>query len=798
MEEYNLDIIAMRNFIPQLAGIVARRQKTRGCMDLERILEETFGLPYFGPRDLASRLDLSVKAASDYLPSFTPTEKLVDWFVLSFDRAVTLSAGYRECLSFFDFVLSRKENRALIAKLFAFGLAGLMEEYAKFESAYLLAKVLGSDTPPRPEYMQWNHIDGTLFSGGTHRRIWMRLGLRRRQQDVSLALSLYKVKEVAERLLPYQVEAKMEENLRVLTVPRCDPQGSDDDLAELEVQVRRTVREVHHLARRNGFSRKVRSCLPSIHASYRLSRSRGGAFTELLGSDDPLVGLSRTFVGYCELRTRVCPVYLPSDPYLVESYLMGLSRECEMLPTRRSPILEPFKVRVVSSGPAREYHICRMHQRSLWEMLSKVECCRLVGSPFRSEDVEDCFRIPRSTGIHSYLISGDYKSATDNLDPNLSNVALDEYCRLTHVPFEDHLLMQRALTGHKVDGEKPQRWGQLMGSPVSFPILCLVNLAVTRFVMERQYEMFIPLDWSPLRVNGDDILFPLPSGGYDDWVYWVTLAGLTPSVGKNYFSREYCMINSKMYRLPKDWDRRDCVDKPILVPQINLGLIRGPSGPGRQTLSEWIAEPENPWSPYNLGDSMREALRGWSEPKLVARIEKACIRHAMPFLETLPPVSWFTSTDLGGLGLPSSRPKILEHHLRISAFISSDSFTKDHEMVMRTKWLGSPSCCFSKAALMEVTKLSIAVGAVWTRRARTDLVFPGTSSKLTGIVRFGMSLLGPDIELVDERAFRKLWFQNYQKLRRSAERASSFLRPMAVEKAVEPLPFVWELEEARW
>ncbi|WAK77840.1 MAG: putative RNA-dependent RNA polymerase [Serbia narna-like virus 3] len=597
----------------------------------------------------------------------------------------------------------------------------------------------------------------------------------------------------------------MDENADLLTSTQ-HPAGSvePEETEELEYQVRRTTREVFALATERGWSPGRRTMLPSQHASFEYPRSKGGAFSLLLPSD-PLSALGLPFLlGFVTTRTRQTPVYGPFDPEETRRALgPDLSRSLERIRVRRAPILEPFKVRVVSAGQAVQYQLARAHQPSLWGMLAATDVCRLVGTPFSVEDVEACFRLPRESGIYSYMVSGDYKSATDCLDPLLSEAAMDEYCSLVGASTEERLLLLRALTGHVMEDGRLQHWGQLMGSPVSFPILCLVNLAVTRFVMEEEYRMFIPLSWSPLRVNGDDILFPLPPGGYHRWCHWVTVAGLVPSVGKNYFSREYCMLNSKMYRLPRDWDRATD-ERPTLVPQINLGLIRGPSrAHAHQTLSEWICAPEAPWSPWNLKGSMEEALLGWEGSELRPRIETACLRAALPLLRSLPALSWFAAPDLGGLGLPTSRPAadvIREHHLRIAALMSVRAHTLGREDLIFLRWghLGGPS--FSRMALTEYMDASLRVGARWQRLSLSVPKVDTTNSRLLSSLLRSFAPVGLEHmpESASERGLLSQYHSTYKKLCRAAERAASSLSPMSPVKAKQGLDFRWELEEVRW
>jgi len=95
-----------------------------------------------------------------------------------------------------------------------------------------------------------------------------------------------------------------------------------------------------------------------------------------------------------------------------------------------------------------------------------------------------------------------------------------------------------------------------MGSPTSFPILCLINLAATKVAFEeffrengllKKNEYFL-LSELPMCVNGDDILFWCYDGSlYSKWKEVTKACGLKFSLGKNYTHNNVAIINSQMY-----------------------------------------------------------------------------------------------------------------------------------------------------------------------------------------------------------------------------------------------------------
>jgi len=356
-------------------------------------------------------------------------------------------------------------------------------------------------------------------------------------------------------------------------------------------------------------------------------------------------------------------------------------------------------------------------------------------------------------------------------------------------------MLKQCLTGHSFDEEglykkgvcsgddlPQQKNGQLMGSPISFPILCIINAAITRHVMETAYRTYLPFSMKPLQVNGDDIAFPLPPGAYDFWCRCVRMAGLVPSVGKNFFSREYLVINSQIFRYPLDWDRGSKA-LPERVPVINLGLIRGPSkAHSHQTLSEWIKGGDDPWSPYTLRANMEEAVRDWTEDAVRHRIISDCIKYARPVLDRLPPVSWFASAEHGGLGLLSTKEHVVSlHHRRLAAWMScADEESK--RASMKHHWIRSSGPEYAMIALDTYNTICDDVGARWRFREKksSDNQDPLLSKLLWPSLPNGV--LPP--ERSEDRDFLKEWNKSYWKWVRLANISANYLKPMGEEKVL--------------
>lgn len=256
-------------------------------------------------------------------------------------------------------------------------------------------------------------------------------------------------------------------------------------------------------------------------------------------------------------------------------------------PVRLCPILEPLKVRTVSCGVAALYSRAQTIQVELWNRLKNWESFQLIGRPLDSETLNSVFgRFAYSREM--FANSGDYTAATNNLDPRLTEFCADEiakqYRRKEQGPdvVEERAVIKNilymCLTCHTVLVEKDlkqkwsgqgQVWGQLMGSPVSFPILNIVNFSAT-FAALRDYNPKLRLclrrgvggacayqkvygDDRCIMTNGDDILFFCTKEEYVVWQRFVKAAGLSPSIGKNYLSQDFMMINSELRTIPRNW-----------------------------------------------------------------------------------------------------------------------------------------------------------------------------------------------------------------------------------------------------
>jgi hypothetical protein len=220
-------------------------------------------------------------------------------------------------------------------------------------------------------------------------------------------------------------------------------------------------------------------------------------------------------------------------------------------------LAESFKVRVITASPPLRSYVLKPLQQYLFSVLKKKRCFRLIGEPVSEKYISQI--LGKYVGWE--FLSGDYKAATDNLMSELSEYCghqINKYLGLDDSDlgtlFIDALVNHEispedywGATGEDIDSPLQQCNGQLMGSVVSFPVLCIVNAALCAICLEEGLKCNKFLDDLPLMINGDDCAFPTDNFIHSLWGYFGTSAGLSPSLGKYFKTREFVQINSRNF-----------------------------------------------------------------------------------------------------------------------------------------------------------------------------------------------------------------------------------------------------------
>lgn len=237
--------------------------------------------------------------------------------------------------------------------------------------------------------------------------------------------------------------------------------------------------------------------------------------------------------------------------------LNGDQDECVRLPCMIQGIIEPLKVRVISKGPAAPYYLAKSFQKALHTAMRGMDCFRLIGRPMSPTDLLDLdansVRLRMFEGRSWFSI--DYSAATDGLSARLSAAILRRLLPLGMGTAEKARLLS-VLAPHRCEyppksGVAPvdEQNGQLMGSILSFPILCLANLGLFLAVI-RNDSRSLKDKLSGVLVNGDDMLYVAPPSLYSEHAALGKKCGLELSVGKSYVHPVFASANSTCFHAP--------------------------------------------------------------------------------------------------------------------------------------------------------------------------------------------------------------------------------------------------------
>jgi len=338
-------------------------------------------------------------------------------------------------------------------------------------------------------------------------------------------------------------------------------------------------------------------------------------------------------------------------------------------------ILEPLKVRTITSMGMFHNAIYPEIQQQMWSAMQKFPQFCLTGRCVEERDVNDLvsrtqemipewfggwFNKPQSAEkvFHPYTglkwVSGDYSGATDSCHLDLSDALIETVSDDRFI--QD--LLRHNLSGQNIDYSKcglkeyPSTFkmtnGQLMGSRFSFPLLCVFNLAIYHYCLEKVTKRKWDIKDLPVLVNGDDILFLATDELVARWESCLPLAGLEKSVGKNYVSDLFCTVNSTLFLRDVlnrgiEIDRKNVLKSWMMtkVPYVNMGLVFGmkkqpfgKEGESRKKVEEDEA----------LSGVLKGAFAQCMDLPLDCKTRfEACVRNHRPALER----SYLSSRELG-------------------------------------------------------------------------------------------------------------------------------------------------------
>jgi hypothetical protein len=223
---------------------------------------------------------------------------------------------------------------------------------------------------------------------------------------------------------------------------------------------------------------------------------------------------------------------------------------------RVAAVLEPLKCRLITKGSGLPYIAAMPYQKDMWDKLREHPQFALIGETLQEHHLHSLLDREVSAGLKEFdsWVSGDYSAATDGLSQQINALCMEEYMKSIRATRTERKILSAVLGNHAISYPEEydipafqQGNGQLMGSPLSFPVLCSINVAAYWCALEEYTERSFSVDELPVLVNGDDILFRSNADFYEVWKRWISEVGFTLSLGKNYISRDVFTINSECF-----------------------------------------------------------------------------------------------------------------------------------------------------------------------------------------------------------------------------------------------------------
>jgi len=500
------------------------------------------------------------------------------------------------------------------------------QSFIKYWTDLAMCQVFKDEAkPPRPSW-----IDTPLFVGCLKRAVamWVNRG------DLSRVYSLSKgIKRLWPKLGDAKRNATLDKHKERFSEAVASPIPN-----ELRSAVRTTARMLFLNGKKNFFNltsdpTKVN---PSTSACLQSSRENGGCaalFAEFDPRQVPTVFNSR-YVDeqYQKWRNDTWKEACANVAVRVAS---GDSSVHDM---KVVAIAEPAKYRIITKMDGYLATAVQPLQGVLLDLWKHSKYSTML-----HDDCTDLVRaIDNLNTEDEFFCSVDYEAATDLLRRE-TTWAVMEVLQASPLGW----LGAISFMGGKVtypDGsviENEER--QPMGHPLSFPILCCVNLAVYRYTCFDEAHRRFPDNakarraWLKMRleavaVNGDDMLFKCDRDFYARFINVAREVGLHISVGKNYLSRRMCMINSQVFR--REGNRM------VRQGYLNLKFVTGSS----------VKTGESAATPDQIGPAVERMISHahWTSPVVPDVFQRwATWRFLYPGFRP----NWYLPLHLGGLGL---------------------------------------------------------------------------------------------------------------------------------------------------
>jgi len=476
-------------------------------------------------------------------------------------------------------------------------------DYVKYSTTYMHAKSLKQTVLPTPP--KWYQDGAPLIFTGAVRR-WLRNRIMSGFNNVNQHLfwSIANVKRCAQVVPEDFIWGALKKHRTAMAKPAVQP--SNAFIESFEHKVDNVLRMMKYRKANKVFEYSTNAC-------YERTLLGGGAKTHLLydhvreglTSNDELLSMDYCpHYGVTERRGFVTQslATLLDLPSIIDP-VTGTVKRCV---AKVYPICEPLKIRTITASNAYPYAIAKGMQMDMHSYFKQFRQFQLIGKPLVTEDISI---LNKSRKAGELIASGDFSAATDNISIVLTKICFEKilkmFCDTNNITSKRQIdVLRSVLYEHEIeyptqeqlfdciveldeDGRTPDvldnvvmQNGQLMGSVLSFPILCLINLVTYWIAVEPETRDFMDLR---VMINGDDILFCATPDAYQKWLDTLPQAGLIPSPGKNFFCDSYCTVNSALFSCKQVLEGDRVVQREAqYIPFFNVGMLLGQSKVARQ------------------------------------------------------------------------------------------------------------------------------------------------------------------------------------------------------------------------
>jgi hypothetical protein len=397
-----------------------------------------------------------------------------------------------------------------------------------------------------------------------------------------------------------------------------------------------------------GFSAAERLTTPPD--PHRPNRELALSFLRLLAKD---LFTRQSLEKHCESDTHWnTPVHDTSSsegPH--KRRLFYLERPPVSSKTKITPIKSGGKIRVITLG---SYKDMRLSYLNKW---MGRQIMREKWSIFGRSVSEWLAMRPDVSAWDGDFLSGDLESATDLFAPECADEVLRVIAEVSGEKFKDlsaGLTHASLFFGDNYMGE--QEGGQLMGSLLSFPILCLVS--ATGFCISEGLALEYLVEIDPVKrkklrdawlfgVNGDDIIGCVRDGG-EGWVEGTKAVGGRASRGKTLVNKEAFTVNSELWMREAGYWLAPGTIRPSLLLGICDGRRARPSAlwesyrnssiklaPGSKELIEKRAKPHLPVSMGGVGAMISVLSRKFVREDVLEWYQRREVTRSIPVVKAL-------------------------------------------------------------------------------------------------------------------------------------------------------------------